>query len=925
MRVALATGTLRFRKRSHEAVAEIPVSVIDALTIRRTLFGTRLTVHSNDGRKVSIGGLDQGRANRLHDAILAEAARMVAPLDAQLKRIDRRQRRLFAGKRYLRHAEAAEFHSAIVEIAQKFRGLCRLARVQASSSTGESLTRLAPLASAAGFESARARANEHFVRNSIPAVRAAASKALSVPLTDEQAGAVATDEDVTLVLAGAGTGKTAVIIGKVAHLILNQSVSPREILVVAFNKQAAAGIRERLPRELKGATVKTFHAFGRRVIADCGVAPDISILAEDEYKFGNAIDDILNELLEDPQQSDEVLKFILYNRAPWRSTFDFSTEAEYDAYVQSVELRTLSEDKVKSLEELTIANYLTEQGVQFRYEAPYPLQTATQHHRQYRPDFYLPVHDIYIEHFALDAQGRPPPGWQGYAEGAQWKRDVHTQNGTTLIETCSWQHEQDCLLSDLHDRLEELGVRFEPVPRATLIEKLGEQKLSWLAELLATFLNHVRNSNLPSDTLRKRARARGDHRRNLRFLKVFKRVQLRYEQMLAEQKALDFHDLIGRAEKHIRDGDWKSPYRYVLVDEFQDISVGRMRLLQALKLRHVAYFLVGDDWQSIYRFAGSDVNLVQGCGKYLGHVNQRALSQTFRFADGILDPSTAFVRRNPEQTQRPLRSASSAVDKGISVIFNDDPGEGCRFALQEIETAAAGEPGSVLVLGRYRKSLIELTTQRQDLELSTVHQAKGREADYVIVVDLVDARFGFPARIEDDPLLELVLPPVSGRAFPFAEERRLFYVALTRARIGAWLITDPALPSTFVQELIRKNEGLRQVGEARILDCPRCTRGRLVRSKSRHHLRCSDYQNCKFLAPRCPNCQSGYAVIAKQPASGAVCTNPDCHDPLPICPRCGIGILVERNSQQGPFLGCSTWVWSEPRCTYGRDIEKCPS
>ncbi len=111
---------------------------------------------------------------------------------------------------------------------------------------------------------------------------------------------------------------------------------------------------------------------------------------------------------------------------------------------------------------------------------------------------------------------------------------------------------------------------------------------------------------------------------------------------------------------------------YVLVDEFQDISRGRMALLQALARFDVAWFLVGDDWQSIYRFAGSDVGLVRTCQAYLGYTTERTLSQTFRFGRGILDPSTAFVRRNPEQTRRPLRSSSSGDDTGISVIFESD-------------------------------------------------------------------------------------------------------------------------------------------------------------------------------------------------------------------------------------------------------------
>ncbi|MCY4529156.1 MAG: UvrD-helicase domain-containing protein, partial [Chloroflexi bacterium] len=233
----------------------------------------------------------------------------------------------------------------------------------------------------------------------------------------------------------------------------------------------------------------------------------------------------------------------------------------------------------------------------------------------------------------------------------------------------------------------------------------------------------------------------------------------------------------------MREGKWETHYRYVLVDEFQDISAGRMKLLQALNRDDTAYFLVGDDWQSINRFAGSDVGLLRNCGDYLGHVQIRTLNKTFRFGDGILGPSTEFVLSNPEQWKRTLTSASVTVDRGITVIY-EDPAAGLQRAREDIQTSAPVNGHSVLVLGRYKSSEKALQGKTPSDEFSTVHRAKGRESDYLVVLDLKDGRWGFPSKVEDDPLLELVLPPASGGGYPFAEERRLFYVAMTRARIG---------------------------------------------------------------------------------------------------------------------------------------------
>ena len=382
------------------------------------------------------------------------------------------------------------------------------------------------------------------------------------------------------------------------------------------------------------------------------------------------------------------------------------------------------------------------------------------------------------------------------------------------------------------------------------------------------------------------------------------------------QCAIDFHDLINEATNHIGQGNWTSPFDYVLIDEFQDISDGRMALARALDRPDQAYFLVGDDWQSIYRFAGSHVGLIHQCDEHLGHTQRRDLTKTFRFGDGILGPSTAFVQRNPEQTQRNLEAHRQDSDEGITVIASRDAEDGLNRALGLIRETDDGEDASVLVLGRYLASRKALGGRRDsrsgNVEFSTVHSAKGREADYVIVLDLRDGRYGFPCRVEDDPLLEIVLPPVHGRGFSHAEERRLFYVALTRARRGTHLVTDPNRPSQFVRELLKQSPEIRQLGELRP-GCPACPRGTLLQSQSGDNLRCSNHPTCRHLAPRCPGCQAGYAIVQPD-GTGARCTNPDCQSPPPLCPQCKFGIVVLR-SGTSQFWAC-TGYWNTPSCTF---------
>ena len=573
-RVSLDGGVLRFGDAEGT-----PVGGIDSIETRRSWFWTRLTVREAGGAERAIGGLARNEAERLAQAVRADVARVAGALAPELTQLRDRLNRLHASRRYARKSQSSGLQADIASTVE--RGGGALARAFLPAQAAGALARIQPVARIEAYEAAREEANARFVAATAPAVARAAQGVLSSPPTAEQAAAIATDEDATLVLAGAGTGKTAVITGKIAHLVRNRGVPPRQILVLAFNRKAAEEIRQRLPDDLAGAHVATFHAFGRRVIADVEVAPTLSKLAEDEAMLTVVIDRILVDLVGDPRQSRVVADFITRHRADYRSQFEFDTPGQYYDYVRRSELRTLSGDLVKSFEELEIANFLTLNSVSFHYEQPYPVETATPWHRQYRPDFYLPDHDIYIEHLALDRQGRPPRGWTGYAEGVGWKRDIHQRYGTRLIETYSWQQREGVLRHGLRQQLEAAGVTFERVPIRTLLLELGRWLISWLAQLIATFLNHVKASGISADTLRERARDSRDRTRTEAFLDLFEQVSSRYDRLLGEEK--DFHDLINHAAAHIRNGRWESPFRYVLVDEFQDISAGRMALLQALK------------------------------------------------------------------------------------------------------------------------------------------------------------------------------------------------------------------------------------------------------------------------------------------------------------------------------------------------------
>ena len=704
----------------------------------------------------------------------------------------------------------------------------------------------------------------------------------------------------------------------------NQEVDPENILVLAYNTHAAQEIRDRLPDELSGTDVATFHSFGLRVIGETGEKPSISNNVTDPVALRRTIQAFIDQMTLDDQMARAILNFLINMPAQYRSPFhtDIETEADYRQYVRNSELRTLNAELVKSFEELTIANWLAANGIEYEYESHYEHRTATSLHRQYQPDFYLPQHRIYIEHFALDESGKAPPGWTGYEDGVVWKRDQHRINDTTLVETYSWQHRAGVLLSNLAEHLDQLQVTRRPIPVQDLVNKLNAMHISRLADLLIHFLNHTKSSNISQAEVDRRAAASSDPRRAEEFLKIWRHAKEQYDTLLQEECAIDYHDMINQATGTINRGQWSHAYTHVLVDEFQDISAGRMALVKALMQTGLAYFLVGDDWQSIYRFTGSQVRLFNEVHDHLGFTKRIDLTETFRFGDNIAQPSARFIQQNPDQTRRALNSFHSQGDGGLIVIADGDQRQGARTALSEIR-ARRDTNDSTLILGRFRRSRNNLPYWAQR-HFSTVHGAKGREADYVVVLDLADDIYGFPCLREDDPLLDLVAPPSDDSPFPNAEERRLFYVGMTRGKNATYLVADPNRPSPFIRELLQIAPEVHELGRFSP-GCPSCKGGHLVRSQTGNSLRCTNYPACQHIAPRCTGCTAGYTLVdltGQTEAAETRCTNDACQHKEHVCPSCQRGVLTLRSNARtnNQFWACSEWQGGNG-CTFTEDAD----
>jgi len=650
----------------------------------------------------------------------------------------------------------------------------------------------------------------------------------SHPLTPEQRLAVLTDEDATLVLAGAGSGKTSVIVAKAAYLIGQGIRAPEEILLLAFGKDAAEEMAGRI-RKRCGTPVDamTFHALGYDIIRQVeGQAPALAAHASDDARFYALVREILlSEIATRSGPCALLLNWFAEFYRPWKTEWDFKSADEYARYVQVTELRTLQGELVRSFEELVIANWLYLNGIGYEYEPDYEHPLPGNDRRAYTPDFRLRESGVYIEHFGVRKE-RGPGGQvrlttaphvdrERYLEGMEWKRKVHKAHGTVLVETYSYENVEGRLLEELHTKLAPYA-QTRPIPPATAFETLAQLgQVDAFTQTLGIFLRHFKSRALTVDSCRERVGTSSAGRRGQAFLKIFELVLGAYQGRLGDR--IDFEDMIGRAATHVRSGRYRSPYRHVLVDEFQDISDGRAELLLALKEQHpdARIFAVGDDWQSIYRFAGSDLNLMRRFGETFGGSFAGSdavhsvvdLGRTFRNSDRIALAARRFVLRNPSQLEKQIVPAAQADGPAIKIVHytRNTESDALRAALAEIRECSNGN-ATVLLLARYRfvqpDNLAALAAAHPtlDLRFMTAHRSKGLESDHVVILRAARGRMGFPSEIVDDSLLDLVLP--APESFEHAEERRLFYVALTRARHSVTILADRDSPSDFATEIL---------------------------------------------------------------------------------------------------------------------------
>jgi len=774
------------------------------------------------------------------------------------------------------------------------------------------------------------------------------------PLTYRQRIAVILNEKRNLIVAGAGTGKTTTILAKVLYLIQSGECLEEEILLLAFTRSARDEMHKRLEdKALKKVKVTTIHALGLEIIRKVeGKNPRITNSLSSENNSLNAfITNLIKNLDKDDDLYSELALYFSEYLVPEKSEFDFNNGDEYLSWRNINSLVTLNGDWVKSYGELRIGNFLYANGIKHMYEEEYKAAIG-EFDGFYRPDFYVTEKNTYIEYYGIDAKGNTA-AWvnnEKYLNEIELKRNTHIEHGTNLIEITYQDFKDGSWQKKIRLSLDKYKIELKPISNYKIIEqaeKIRDGKtFNKFSKLLSQFLTLFKSKSLSIDKL---IAENSKDKRTLIFLKIFKYIYLSYEEKLRQTKSIDFMDMLNKSTKNVKENKFIPKWKYIVVDEFQDTSYAQYEFLNNILAinEKTKLFCVGDDWQSIYAFTGSDYHYMTDYKEYFGVANMWtkitgrkqeatliALDETFRFNNMISHTTSEFIQKNPAQIKKTLRSPTHLLTESESVFLywvSGDTEKTIREWLHDNARKDIFNGKNLLILARYNFEFKNLNKIFRDfissswegngsVSYNTCHGSKGSEEDIVLILNVSADFLGFPSNVEDDPVLRLV-KTVKEDEYHHAEERRLMYVAMTRARYQTHILCDSVVPSIFAKELAEKKYKTKVITKnSDLVLCPKCKKGYVI-NKTKNLLKkpfyqCSRAEVCNYVGTLC---KCGSLLIRSD--KDVKCSNKTCNEKCLACDKCFDGFLIKRESIEGeysPFLGCTNY----PSCKNTRQISR---
>jgi len=672
-----------------------------------------------------------------------------------------------------------------------------------------------------------------------------------ITLDDEQQTAIVTDDKHNLVAAAAGSGKTETLITRIAYLIARKpdGVQAERILAIAYQRKAKEEIEQRLLNRynIRNVNVRTFHKLGKDILEHAGKEfPTTDIVNE------NKKHEIIQRVFSQKIRNEPEYYTLFLNFAKTlhdKEKEDAKTKDETLAYAHEQTCYAIDRTKVNSRAEKEIMDFfltskLNGKPIEIKYEPDLS---------GFRPDFYLPEYDLYIEHWALNEKGEVPKWFNQstdeYKKTMKLKKEWFAEHNKLLVETFTHEYREDnpeefieLLKRRIIEKLQaENNGNFEfALKTYDEIVEIAWESCRTPVDDIVNFVTCAKTYALMPARIAERLRKEKWTRKQLAFANLALSVYHTYEEILQEHDKIDFEDMINKAidELNANPSLLADAYDHILIDEYQDISAQRYKLVKKLLERNpkCKLFCVGDDWQSIMGFSGSNLNFFVNFEQYFANPAVTVISTNYRSVKTIVDAGAELIRNNTScQIQKPTLSnrKDSKPIKVVRLLHQEEYERNYYRQMAEdcLDRIAAYiqngySPQDILVLSRFMRTRIghgyrfltnieifiekarengitlayEKLDARNKVRLLTAHKSKGLEAKVVFLLNATKGTYGFPCEIEDPSIYEPArenYPPQDQRE----EERRLFYVAMTRAIEDLYIYTwEPAM-SEFLDEI----------------------------------------------------------------------------------------------------------------------------
>lgn len=686
-------------------------------------------------------------------------------------------------------------------------------------------------------------------------------------LNEIQREAVRSEEKRLLVLAGAGSGKTKTLLQKLIYLIEEKGISPSSILAITFTKNATNEMIDRLIMSadstglyaqrlsdkrlrkadkdkirneyqkkykwIDGLTIRTFHSFCYNVLRNYGVNEfdnkfriigDEKRDEEDELSKHIApetVFEVIHKLLiaacDEPDYLLRLKKYILDYFVD--KIHIKKTEPRFD-HKDNKYFTTLNGTMVRSKSEQYIADWLYRHSIQFEYE---PLLNVKDF--SFRPDFYIPAANLYIEHISDKSYSTVD------------KEEQFEKGHLLLVKTFDKMTTDSALFNHTLDRIvkNRLPANYHQTRSLVFKEEFNgyhEEVKDFVAQIMR-ITDMIKVENIDIDTVLQNAKA-DQHERVREFYELAIPVLKNYIAYCTDKSYLDFNDMIIKCTSLFRNQEdivniFKGKFEFLLVDEFQDVNNLQVEMLKLLLTDRSQLFCVGDDWQSIYGFRGSNVSYIVDFEKHFENASVLKLNMNYRSTQNIVGASNEVIRHNKYKIDKDVQ-ASKISEHKIVVYAGGSEDENVQFCCDKIrELNNEGISGEEIMF-LYRRSKMftpyinRFKQEKIFVHPKTIHGAKGLEAKVVFILGLTDGSGGFPDIWLEDRIFQVIKK--ANHDLLLEEERRLFYVAITRAKDKLFLITEKGNESSFLKEIpdaftVKTALPMKSVVD-KVMTCPSC-------------------------------------------------------------------------------------------------------